>query len=162
MYKITTSLCLAMCVQMTAAQAEQSQGALLKTSKMSIGAGVARNDVDGPGYDDSEIGFQFFAAYDLDQVNLIEGTKSSVELGYMDYGFSRGDAGGLWTTYVLDGAIRDNLRWLARLGLDLGDDSGLMLGAGAGIRLNSATQIRIEYVIRDDIDSLQFNFIYHL
>lgn len=161
MNKINTSICLAACLMAMNVQAEP-QGPLLNKSKMSIGAGLSRNSVDALGYSDSEIGFQFFAAYDLDQVNLIEGARSSVELGYMDYGFSRGDAGGLWTTYVLDGAIRENLAWLARLGLDLGDDSGLMFGAGLGFRVNAATQLRLEYVIRDDIDSLQFNFIYHL
>jgi hypothetical protein len=161
MNKINTGICMVACLMAMNVQAE-SQEPLLKKSEMSIGAGLSRNSVDVRGYSDSEIGFQFFAAYDLDQVNLIEGTKSSVELGYMDYGFSRGDAGGLWTTYVLDGAIRENLAWLARLGLDLGDDSGLMFGAGVGFRVNAATQLRLEYVIRDDIDSLQLNFIYHL
>ncbi|MBI3188223.1 MAG: hypothetical protein HYZ31_10230 [Gammaproteobacteria bacterium] len=161
MNKIITGICLAACVFVYNVQAEP-QGPILQKNKMSIGGGISRNTVDVPGNNDSEIGFQFFAAYDLDQVNLIEGARSSVELGYMDYGFSSGDAGGLWTTYVLDGAIRDNLGWLARLGLDLGDDSGIMLGAGLGFRLDPAAQLRLEYVIRDEIDSLQINFIYHL
>ena len=161
MNKMNTGVCLAACLLAMNVQAEP-QRPLLQKSNMSIGAGLSRNTVDARGYDDSEIGFQFFAAYDLNQVNLIDGARSSVELGYMDYGFSRGDAGGLWTTYVLDGAIRENMGWLARLGLDLGDDSGLMFGAGLGFRMNATTQLRLEYVIRDDIDSLQFNLIYHL
>ena len=158
MNKINTSVCLAACLLASSVQAEP-QGPLLQKSKMSIGAGLARNSVGSF----HETGFQFFGAYDLDKVNLVEGTRSSVEVGYMDYGFSgTNNAGGIWTTYVLNGAIRDNLGWLARLGLDLGDDSGLMLGAGIGIKMNAATQLRVEYVVRDDIDSLQFNLVYHL
>lgn len=161
MKNIYTGMCLAACLFTTSVQAEPP-GPILQKSNMSIGAGIARNTIDVPGNDNSEIGFQFFAAYDLDRVNLIDGTKSSAELGYMDYGFSRGDTGGLWTTYVLDGAIRDNFGWLARLGLDLGDDSGVMFGAGLGFVIGPAAKLRFEYVIRDDIDSLQFNLIYHL
>lgn len=151
---------IAACLFTTAVQAE-GQAPLLDANKMSIGAGFSDNSVDVAG-SDNEIGFQFFAAYDLTQVNLIQGTDSSVELGYMDYGFSHGDAGGLFINYVLDGNIRDGLGWLARLGLDLGDDSGLMFGAGLGFPVSNRTQLRFEYVIRDDIDSLQFNFLYHL
>jgi hypothetical protein len=161
MNKITINLCAALCLLAPGVYAEQqAQGALLKQDNMSIGIGIARNSVDSVGNDNSEIGFQFFGAYDLNQVKLIEGARSSIELGYMDYGFDGRDTGGLWTTFVLDGVIRENLGWLARLGL--GDDSGLMLGAGVGFRMNSVTQLRVEYVIRDDIDSLQFNLIYHL
>lgn len=162
MNNTNTTLCVAACLFALTAQAEP-QGPLLQKNKMSIGAGLARNSADDQsGNNYHETGFQFFGAYDLDRVNLIEGADSSVEVGYMDYGFSYGDDGGLWTTYVLDGAIRDNLGWLMRLGLDLGDDSGLMFGAGIGIKVNSATQLRVEYVIRDDIDSFQFNLLYHL
>ena len=161
MFKISMSLSLVACMLTTAAFAE-SQGALLQSSEMSIGGGVSRNSVDARGYDDSEIGFQIFMAYDLKRLNLIDGAQSSVELGYMDYGFSRGDDGGLWTTFVLDGAIRQDMRWLVRLGLDLGDDSGFMFGAGVGFRMSPAAQIRVEYVVRDDVDSLQLNIIYHL
>lgn len=161
MNRINKSIVLAGCLLALTAQAE-GQGPLLQKSKMSIGAGLSSNSVDVSGYDDSETGFQFFGAYDLDRINLIEGADSSVELGYMDYGFAAGDSGGIWTTYVLDGAIRENLGWLVRLGLDLGDDSGLMFGAGVGFRLSTTTQLRLEYVIRDDIDSVQFNLIHHL
>lgn len=158
MNKINTSICLAACLLASSVQAEP-QGPLLHKNKMSIGAGLARNSVGSY----HETGFQFFGAYDLDNVQLVDGTHSSVEVGYMDYGFSgNNNDGGIWTTFVLDGSIRDGLGWLARLGLDLGDDSGLMLGAGVAVKLNTATQVRIEYVVRDDIDSLQFNLVYHL
>jgi hypothetical protein len=132
---------------------------LLEKSKFSIGAGIATNSISGSGSD--EFGFQLFGAYDITQVNLVDSVKSSVEFGFMDYGFS-GDSTGIWATYVVDGPISGRFGWLGRLGYDFGDDNGLMIGAGLGWALNSKMDLRGEYVIRDDVDSLQFNFLYHL
>lgn len=133
---------------------------LLDKSEFSIGAGLSINSVSGPV--DDELGFQLFGAYDLSRVNLMKGVHSSVEFGYMDYGFSGADSNGVWVTYVTDGTIRGQLGWLARLGLDLGDDSGLMLGAGVSYGLNEKMDMRLEYVARDEVGSLQFNVIYRL
>ena len=162
MKSISTSLLLVI-LAVPAAHAEGQQGPLLDRNKFSIGAGVARNSVDTRFGDYHDTGFQFFGAYDLTRVNLMAGVDTSLEFGYMDYGFDSGnDDGGLWVTGVVDGSINSGLGWLARLGLDLGDDSGLMFGAGIGIKADPKLQLRFEYVIRDDIDSLQMNFIYHL
>ncbi len=140
------------------AVAEESQP-LLDKNKFSLGAGVSLNSVNGP--IDNEIGFQFFAAYDLTRINLMEGVNSSVEFGFMDYGFQE-QSRGAWATYVVDGAINGKFGWLARLGLDLGDDSGLMIGAGADYEINEKMDLRLEYVVRDEVGSLQFNFLYRL
>lgn len=140
------------------AMAAESQ-AMLDKNKFSVGVGISDNSVSGPGGD--ETGFQIFGAYDLSQVNLMEGVHSSLEFGYMDYGFRR-DSDGLWGTYVVDGPISGQFGWLARAGLDIGDDSGLMVGAGVGYGLNASSSFRLEYVIRDDIDSLQFNLLFGL
>ncbi|MCW9013544.1 MAG: hypothetical protein OQL06_07150 [Gammaproteobacteria bacterium] len=139
--------------------ADENQPLLDKT-KFSVGAGISSNSVSGPV--DDEIGYQFFAAYDLDKVNLMEHVNSSVEFGYMDYGFSSGNSGGLWVNYVIDNAITGPWGWLARLGLDLGDDDGVMFGGGVDYDLNDKMSIRGEYVVRDNIDSIQLNFKYHL
>jgi hypothetical protein len=142
----------------TPASADESQP-LLDKNNFSIGAGISTNSVSGPVSD--EIGYQFFGAYNLNQINLMEGVHSSVEFGYMDYGFS-GDSSGIWATYVVDGSLGGKFGWLARLGLDIGDDSGLMLGVGLGYSVNSRMELRGEYVIRDEVDSLQFNILYDL
>ncbi|MCW8854386.1 MAG: hypothetical protein OQK76_11305 [Gammaproteobacteria bacterium] len=142
------------------AQNDKASRPLLDRNELSIGGGLSLNSVSGPL--DDEVGFQFFAAYDLDRVNLMQGVNTSVEFGYMDYGFSGRDTGGLWVTGLIDGAIQNNFGWLARLGLDLGDDSGLMVGAGLSFGINSRLDLRGEYVIRDEIDSLQLNLIYRL
>lgn len=147
--------------------AEQSASKpLLEKSQFSIGLGIANNSIDLPpafGGDQDEVGFQFFAAYDLNKVNLMQGVNTSLELGYMDYGdFGGGNSGGIWVNGVIGGNLSGKLGWLARLGLDLGDDDGLMLGAGLGLGLGERSQLRFEYVVRDNIDSLQLNFVHHL
>ena len=152
------SLALLTVAQVSPVLAEKGE-ALLDKNKFSIGAGISNNSVSGPASD--EIGYQFFVAYDLTRVNLMDGVNSSVEFGVMDYGFSN-DSTGIWGSYVVDGTINGKFGWLARLGLDLGDDDGLMLGAGAGYTINPKMDIRLEYVIRDTVDSLQFNFLYRL
>ena len=131
---------------------------MLDKNLFSIGAGISDNSVSGSS---DETGFQFIAAYDLNQVNVMEGVNSSVEFGFMDYGFSS-DSTGIWANYVVDGLISGQFGWLARLGLDIGDDSGLMIGAGVSYSTNEKIELRFEYVARDEVDSLQFNFLYHL
>jgi hypothetical protein len=91
----------------------------------------------------------------------MEGVASSVEFGFMDYGFS-GDSTGIWGTYVIDGKFSGQFGWLARLGLDIGDDNGLMLGAGVGFDLSDKLILRGEYVVRDQVDSLQINLLYRM
>ncbi|MCP4876739.1 MAG: porin family protein [Gammaproteobacteria bacterium] len=130
---------------------------LLNKDLFSIGAGVSRNSV----RHDDETGFQFFAAYDLNEVNVMDGVSSSVEFGFMDYGFSH-DSTGIWGNYVVKGLIGEKFGWLARLGLDIGDDSGLMVGAGVSYATSDQVELRGEYVVRDDVDSVQFNFLFHL
>ena len=135
---------------------------LLDRNLFSIGVGISSNSIDTSKNDeDDEIGFQFFGAYDLVDINLMEGVNSSVEFGLMDYGFKR-DSTGIWATYTVDGIISGDLGWLARAGLDIGDDSGLMMGAGLGYIMDEKKELRFEYVVRDEVDSLQFNFLYHL
>lgn len=160
MNKVITGVLLI--ISMSGSVIAKPEQPLLDRNEISIGAGLARNSVDTRFGDFTETGFQFFAAYDLNQVNLMQGVNTSIELGYMDYGFTRPERGGLWITAVIDGAIQQNFGWLARLGLDLGDDSGLMLGAGLSFVISPKTDFRAEYVIRDEIDSIQFNLAYHL
>jgi len=131
---------------------------ILERNQLAIGGGISLNSV-GNSVDD-EVGFQLFAAYALPTVNVLQYVNSSVELGYMDYGFDGKNTNGIWGNFVLDGSIKSDWGWLARLGLDLGDDSGFMIGAGASYALNPKLSLRVEYVVRDDIDSLQLNILH--
>lgn len=136
--------------------AQQNQP-MLDRNKLSIGGGISDNSVGR--FDES--GFQIFVAYDLDQVNVMEGVHSSLEFGVMDYGF-RNDSTGIWGNYVIETGITQGINLLGRAGLDIGDDSGLMFGVGLGFGLNEQADFRIEYVVRDDVDSLQFNLLFEL
>ena len=131
---------------------------LLEREQLAIGGGLSMNSI-GQLVDD-ELGFQVFAAYELPTVNVLKYVNSSIELGYMDYGFDGADTNGLWSTFVLDGDIQSQWGWLARLGLDLGDDSGFMFGAGVSYELNTGLNLRVEYVVRDEVDSLQMNVLH--
>lgn len=157
-YKFLAMMTLLFAGNVSPVLADQHQP-MLDKDKFSIGAGISSNSISGPASD--ETGFQFFGAYDLDQVNLMEGVTSSVEFGFMDYGFS-GDSTGIWGAYVIDGKFSGQFGWLARLGYDIGDDNGLMIGAGLGIALSDQLDLRGEYVVRDEVDSLQFNILYRM
>ncbi len=137
----------------------QENPPILDRNLFSIGAGISDNEISNP--DEDEIGFQFFAAYDLVEINLMEGVNSSVEFGFMDFGFDEDDSG-IWASYVVDGSISGGIGWLAQAGFDIGDDSGLLFGAGLTVMLNEKSDLRLEYVQRDEVDSLLINFLYQL
>jgi opacity protein-like surface antigen len=130
-------------------------------------AGIGLNSLSG--WDDA-VGFQIFGGYKLDMLNL-DPVKLAVEVGYMDSGdFERNvpfwgkvetSATGLWASAVASYPLTPELNLLGRLGLDFGDDDGLLLGAGVGYTVSKEIELRAEYVIRDNVDSLQANFVYH-
>ena len=142
----------AVSIQVQAAEDEP----FLDGNLFALGGGISFNEADG----DDELGFQVFGAYDLPQVVLTEGIDSSIEFGFMDFGTDEDDTG-IWVSYVIDGAINDQFGWLAQGGWDFGDDKGLLFGAGIKYRLDQATDIRVEYIVRDETDSLQANIQYH-
>jgi hypothetical protein len=136
--------------------------------KLSVGIGVSRNDIPGSG---DGTGTQVFVGYPFGEV--AKNIKMDVELGYMDtgnmdlpagvpppFGGSSGvRAKGLWATGVAHVAVNPQAEFLARAGFDLGDDDGLMVGLGVGLNLNKRSQLRFEYVERDNVDSLQVNLV---
>ncbi len=138
----------------------------LDTRKIYFGAGFGYNDINDRFYDDNAVGFQVFAGMPLPVKT--ENVKLSVELGYMDSGnFDRSSpfsstakANGLWGTAVAELPLNNNnVSLLGRLGLDIGDDDGIMIGAGVGFAMSQSMDLRLEYVIRDHIDSLQVNLV---
>ena len=157
-FPITLITVLALGATLTQANAQENKP-LLERDQFSIGVGISNNETNNP--NQSDTGFQFIAAYSLNQINLMEGVNSSVEFGFMDFGFDKDDTG-IWASYVVDGSISGGLGWLAQAGLDIGDDSGLLIGAGLKFMLQENSDLRFEYVMRDEVDSLQLNFLYHL
>lgn len=128
------------------------------------GAGLAFNSI-GAG---NATGFQLFAGYDLN-VTINDDIHTAVEIGYMDSGdfsaFGGGNtngAQGVWTAVVADTPINQKLDARMRIGLDFGDDDGVLVGAGFGYHFTQQTEMRIDYVVRDSINGLQFNLLFHL
>src|SRR5690625_6666671 len=105
-------------------------------SNVYAGGGIGFNSLSG--FDDAT-GFQFFGGYKLDMVNL-DPVGLSVEAGYMTTGDFKYEeclpffgcdsyslsANGIWATAVFDCALTRELSALGRVGLDFGDDDGLM------------------------------------
>lgn len=130
-------------------------------AKLYAGVGIGYNDL-GSGWDDA-LGAQVFAGYEL---NRWDDLALGLEIGYMESGsFDRKNASGsvshsgLWSTALGTVTLSERFYLLGRLGLDFGDDDGLMAGVGAGGRINNNLDLRGELVERDDISSLQANLV---
>ena len=132
----------------------------LDTSKLFFGAGVSSNEVSG--FDDAT-GWQIFGGYGFGEVT--RNVFIDAEIGYMDTGnMKRGgtstEAKGLWANGVGRLMVAPSVELIGRLGLDFGDDDGLMAGIGVGFLLTKKVKFRLEFVQRDNVDSIQFNFVF--
>jgi opacity protein-like surface antigen len=152
------------------ANADEGSKIIIDTKSLYFGGGFSLNSLSGIEFGDG-LGLQVFAGYEL-PMKMAEGTLS-VEAGYMDSGnidmrkavpglgsiSSEAKVKGIWSTAVISFPLKDKLSILARAGLDFGDDDGFMFGAGMGYQANEKMEMRAEYVVRDNVDSLQFNVV---
>ncbi len=144
------------------ANAEEESKIVIDTKDFYFGGGLSLNSLSGIELNDG-LGFQVFAGYVL-PVKMSE-SSLSIEVGYMDSGDvevnRRRDenAKGVWSTAVISVPLKGKLSLLGRAGLDFGDDDGFMFGGGLGYLVNEKIEMRGEYVVRDEIDSLQFNIV---
>lgn len=153
---------------LVAAASAQAANTGFNPQKLFFGAGVSRNDVSRS---DHGTGLQIFGGYPFGEV--AKNIHVDAEAGYMDTGnmdlpasatppFGTGRsvrAKGLWATGVARFALNPQAELLARAGLDFGDDNGLMVGVGVGVGLTKQSSLRFEYVERDNVNSLQLNFV---
>jgi hypothetical protein len=149
-------------------------GAGFDVQNLYAGFGLSNNSLSG--FDDA-MGWQIYGGYDLPWYLGV--ARTAVEVGYMESGefeetvtinippfpprsfTAKAEAKGLWTTGVIAYPLTPQVDLVGRLGLDFGDDDGLMVGIGAGYRFNKQISGRVEYVVREDINSLQANLAYH-
>ena len=163
MKKLGLLLVVLLCVFNVQAKEGKSSTVTLDSKNLYVGGGLGLNSLSGIEFDDG-IGFQMFAGYVL-PTKLTE-ADLSIEIGYMDSGnvdVGRGSgdvkAKGLWSTAVITVPLKGRVSVLGRAGLDFGDDDGFMFGAGFEFKLKDKVDLRTEYVVRDNIDSLQVNLI---
>ncbi len=129
--------------------------------RLFFGAGVSQNKVSGF---DNGTGFQVFGGYNF--LRIAPNFYVDAEAGYMDTGklktagFST-KANGPWTTGVARYLVAPNVELIGRAGYDFGDDDGFMFGLGAGYIVNKNLKLRLEFVARDNVDSLQFNAVFY-
>ena len=134
-------------------------------SRAYAGAGLTFNSVGTAG---NATGLQVFAGYEFDGL-INNDIHFAAEAGFMDsgdfdtFGFGRDDsAEGVWVAFPFRVAIDKRLDALMRVGADFGDDDGLLVGAGMGYNFNERSTFRVEYVVRDHINSFQFNMLFKL
>ena len=144
-------------------------------NKYYIGAGMGINSA--ANFDETA-GYQIFAGYCLDFRFKSPKSRTSVEVGYMDSGDFEGQYdqfegnpnrsnivpvnqsySSLWLAGVAEYKFDNKMHVMGRVGFDAGDQTGVMFGGGAGYNITKYAQIRAEYVIHDEIDSFQLNWI---
>ena len=127
----------------------------LQADRFYVGGGINSNDVDG----ESATGHQVFAGYELP--TRLGRADTAVELGFWDSGdYDVDTPAGERAAGVASYPVASQVDLVGRLGADFGDDDGLLLGGGVGFGLAENMELRGEYVLRDETESLQANFVY--
>jgi hypothetical protein len=164
-------LAVALAVAPSVQAAGSSTGNGVNPNQVFLGGGFSSNSVSGS---DDGTGFQIFGGYHFGKA--ANNIKLDLEIGYMDTGSmdvtvnvpfigrvtTDARAKGLWATPVARIELNPQFDLIVRAGLDFGDDDGLMVGVGLGYNINKQSQFRIEYVERDNVNSLQFNVMVSL
>ncbi|PHS63696.1 MAG: hypothetical protein COB09_10655 [Thalassobium sp.] len=147
------------------AQADNS-GQGFQPERLQLGGSLSQNVIDSPfgGSNVDATGLSIFAGYELD--NDIDQVKTTVEVGYTQtddfFNGPDSDISGFWFAGVAEKQlpeINPNLFAIARLGLDIGDDDGILLGAGAGFHLTPKLDVRGEYINKDASSVYQASFV---
>jgi len=131
--------------------------------RLFFGGGLSQNSISNF---DNATGFQIFGGYNFPAI--VRNFYVDAEAGYMDTGKFKRTAPtietkdkGVWGSGVARYMVAPQVELLGRLGYDFGDDNGVMVGIGGGYILNKNLKLRVEYVKRDTVDSLQFNVVFY-
>ncbi len=154
-------MALAMLLHVEAQAETQSQG--VDAAQFYVGGGLGFNSLSGA----SATGFQIFGAYEF-KTKLNDDITSALEIGYMDTGnfdhinssSSSDDVNGVWVAMLESVPLSRKADMLVRLGYDFGDDDGLLLGTGLQYKFTTKIAMRMEYVARQHVNSLQANVLF--
>ena len=149
---------------MVLSSAANAEGAI-DAQRIYLGGGLGFNSL--PGYGSAR-GFQFFGGYDF-AFKLNDDISSAIEIGYMDTGDfdryngtnSNEDVKGLWVAMLESVPLSNKTDMLVRLGYDFGDDDGVLLGTGMQYKFTTKVAMRMEYIARQNVNSLQANVLFH-
>jgi hypothetical protein len=134
-----------------------------------VGGGVSYNDLDFNSIDndannETATGIQVFAGIPI--TNTIRNIETFAEVGFFrtssfDFGpRNKERVTGVSGSVVLQrdlNEVNPNLYALARVGLEIGDDDGVLMGFGAGYRITPKVEVRAEFANKDLISSYQLN-----
>ncbi len=120
--------------------------------KMYAGGGLGYRELD----DVSRSAVQLYVGMDVAKRGAVD---LAVEAGYLDT--SDVEADGVWLSALGSVPLTADVRALARLGGDFGDDAGAHLGFGVGYRIESYMETRLEFWLRDGSQSVMFNVAYY-
>ena len=154
-------MALAMLVHVEAQAETQSQG--VDAAQFYVGGGLGFNSLSGG----SATGFQIIGGYEF-KTKLNDDITSALEIGYMDTSdfenidgnSSNRDVNGVWVAMLESVPLSRKADMLARLGYDFGDDDGLLLGTGLQYKFTTKIAMRMEYVARQHVNSLQANVLF--
>jgi hypothetical protein len=158
-----------MAIAAGSATAEETSSGSPLADGLYLGGGISYNDLDaGSIFDEidnaSASGFQLFAGLPI--ASSIKGFETFVELGYFQTNTFKLATGvkervkGVSGSLVLQRNLNEidpNLYGLARVGAEIGDDDGILMGVGAGYRLSPKVEFRAEFVNKDLVTSYQAN-----
>ncbi len=155
-------MALAMLVHVEAQAETQAQG--VDAKQFYIGGGLGFNSL--PGYGSAR-GFQLMGGYEF-KTKLNEDITSALEIGYMDTGNFKhinnitkpDDVNGVWVAMLESVPLSRKTDMLVRLGFDFGDDDGLLLGTGLQYKFTTKVAMRMEYIARQHVNSLQANVLF--
>jgi hypothetical protein len=147
----------------------QGGSVTIQTSNFYVGGGFGFNSYGGG----RSTGIQFLGGYEFD-FKLNGDISTAIELGYMETGkfdykdlnnggtssVNNQEADGVWLNVVETFPIGNKVEGIVRLGLDFGDDDGIMAGPGLGYNFNRQWSLRTEYVVREAVNSFQFNLLF--
>ena len=142
----------------------EAQAEGVDATQFFIGGGLGFNSLPGAG---SATGFQLIGGYEF-KTKLNEDITSALEIGYMDTGnfehinntTRSDDVSGVWVAMLESVPLTRKADMLARLGYDFGDDDGLLLGTGLQYKFTTKVAMRMEYVARQHVNSLQANVLF--
>ncbi len=139
-----------------------------------IGVGLTSSTPDDDNNFKQASGFQIYGGYKLEQ-KIADMIDITIEAGFHDTGDYDGkvkivngnivrdesyNSAGVWAAGVFSYAITDSFDVQGTLGLDLGDDDGVLFGGGVVYHFNDRINLNWALINRSESQSSQINVTY--